>query len=160
MSSSFNSTARQCITCSTPYVKDQTFENHNDHGDWMCENCWVNEAMNSCLNMAAMLNNSTLEQAATAETEPEEHRGDRCLGTIDPVTVITYTMAWGGSHWWNYEVHFDADGNQLDVHINDTNGTRLMPNKVLFFHDEDADMLLLEAAGFTDDHWHQLVHYA
>jgi hypothetical protein len=89
-----------------------------------------------------------------------EYQGDRCYGASDPATVITYTMAGGGAHWWNYELHFDADGQQLEVYINDTDGKRLMRNKVLFFHDEDADMLLLEDAGFTDDHWHQLVHYA
>ncbi len=36
---------RLCVTCSTPYVEGHAFENHNEAGDWMCKDCWVNEAM-------------------------------------------------------------------------------------------------------------------
>ena len=98
--------------------------------------------------------------SSSSDSDTCEYQGDRCYGASVPATVITYIMAGGGAHWWHHEVHFDTDGEQRAVYINDTNGKRLMRNKVLFFHDEDADMLLLEDADFTDDHWHQLVHYA
>ena len=40
------------------------------------------------------------------------------------MTAITYTMAGGGSHWWNYEVHFDEDGHQKYVYVNNQHGKR------------------------------------
>jgi hypothetical protein len=56
-SSDSSTTPRVCMECSTPYVKDQTFENHNEQGDWMCKECWVNEVFNSIIKMDKKIKN-------------------------------------------------------------------------------------------------------
>ena len=60
---------RLCVTCSTPYVKDQTFENHNEQGDWMCKDCWMNEALAGCLKMMALVGGMEKRQKEKAEAD-------------------------------------------------------------------------------------------
>ena len=43
-------------------------------------------------------------------------------------TVIYYTMAGGGAHWWDYEVHYDDNGQQAKVYRHDINGCRVLFN--------------------------------
>ena len=58
---------RVCITCSTPYVKGQTFESHDEAGEqWMCKDCWVNETTMKCLAMCIKINNITKRAAQEA----------------------------------------------------------------------------------------------
>ena len=115
---------------------------------------------------------SSSSDYSSSDSDTCEYQGARCCRTTDPVcyygatdhpvTVITYIMGDECIHWGHYQVHFGADGNQLEVHLEcaDGGGTHPMHNQVLFFHDEDPDMLLLEDADFFDDHWHPLFHYA
>jgi hypothetical protein len=63
---------RLCVTCSTPYVKGQTFENHNEQGDWMCKDCWMNEALASCLKMTALVGGMEKRQEEKAEADKAE----------------------------------------------------------------------------------------
>ena len=90
-----------------------------------------------------------------SEDEPE---GDCCAGATDPRIVITYTMAGGGSHWWNYEVHYDADGEQEAVYINNKNGKEYKRGERLFHHEEHPDQLRIEARDFEHKDWHEMVH--
>jgi len=93
-----------------------------------------------------------------SESDEEELPGDLIAGATDPRTVITYTMAGGGSHWWNYEVHF-KDGEQTDVYINNTNGKFHQRNQILYYHDDQPDQVRLEDRDFSDEKWHELVRY-
>jgi len=49
------------------------------------------------------------------EMEEEEPPGDFCFGAGDPAMAITYTMAGGGAHWSNFEVHYNKEGGQGEV---------------------------------------------
>ena len=57
------------MTCSTPYVKDQTFENHNEEGDWMCRDCWIAEAFAGCLKTDTMVSNLKMKLADETEAD-------------------------------------------------------------------------------------------
>ena len=46
-------------------MKGQTFENHNEAGDWMCYECWVNEALAGCLKVVADV--QQIQDAADAD---------------------------------------------------------------------------------------------
>jgi hypothetical protein len=94
------------------------------------------------------------------EDEEEELPGDLCAGASDPATVIIYTMAGGGAHWWNYEVHYDDDGQQSEVYINSINGCRFQRGQVLFYYEDMPDQLRLEDRDFDEDKWNEMVHYA
>ena len=91
--------------------------------------------------------------------EEEELAGDWCYGASKPTTVIIYTMAGGGDHWWNYEVHYDDDGQQAYVSINNINGKHYQRKKVLFYYEDKPDQLRLEDDDFNEDKWIQLEHY-
>ena len=93
-----------------------------------------------------------------SESDEEELPGDLIAGATDPKITITYTMAGGGSHWWNYEVHF-KDGEQTDVYINNTHGKFRQRNQILYYHDDQPDQVRLEDRDFSDEKWHELVRY-
>ena len=94
------------------------------------------------------------------EEEEEALRGDLCAGASDPCTVILHTMAGGGAHWWNYEVHYDqSSGEQECVYINDINGQRYQRGKRLYYHEDNGDQLLLEDKDFGDEKWHEMMHH-
>ena len=65
-------------------------------------------------------------------------------------------MAGGGSHWWNYEVHFGNDGQQKAVYVNNTDGKRHERGMKLFYNEDDGDMLRLELADFEEEKWIEL----
>lgn len=94
-----------------------------------------------------------------SDEEEEELAGDYCYGVSKPTTVIIYTMAGGGAHWWNYEVHYDDDGQQVEIYINDINGKHKQRKKVLFYTEDSPDQLRLEDDDFVEDKWFQLEHY-
>ena len=94
------------------------------------------------------------------EEEEEELPGALCAGASDPATVIIYTMAGGGAHWENYEVHYDDDGQQAEVYINNINGHHYQWNQVLFYYEDLPDQFRLEDKDFDEDKWIQLEHYA
>ena len=104
------------------------------------------------------------EDEEEEEEEEEELAGDLCAGASDPYRVITYTMAGGGAHWWEYEVHYDDEGQQKRVYRNDTNGSRVLFNfqrgRVLFYYEDQPDQLRLEDTDFECDKWVLLEHYA
>lgn len=60
---------RRCITCTTPYVEGETVENHNEQGDWMCKDCWMNEALAGCLKMMALVGGMEKRQEEKAEAD-------------------------------------------------------------------------------------------
>jgi len=82
--------------------------------------------------------------------------GDYCYGASVPCTTVTYTMAGGGGHWWNYEVQF-KEGEQVLVYINSNKGRALQLGKTLFVS-ECGDYLRLEDHDFEKDDWHPLIH--
>ena len=94
------------------------------------------------------------------EEEEEELAGHLCAGASDPATVITYTMAGGGAHWWEYEVHYDADGQQTEVYINDTDGHEYLLHQVLFYYEDQPDQLRVGPRCFDEDKWVLLEHHA
>ena len=96
----------------------------------------------------------------SSDEEEEELAGDLCAGASDPALVIIYTMAGGGAHWWNYEVHYDDDGQQAGVYINNINGCRSQWNQVLFYYEDLPDQLRLEDTDFEADGWSRLEHHA
>ena len=61
-STNISTTPRLCLKCSTPYVKDQTFENHNEQGDWMCKDCWVNECVASYFKLKEKINQIVMKE--------------------------------------------------------------------------------------------------
>lgn len=78
--------------------------------------------------------------------------GDYCFGHTDPVKVVFYTMAGGGAHWWNYEVHYDVEtGEQLEVYVNNIEGRSCQQNKRLFVW--GCDYLRLEHWEFEHEDW-------
>ena len=99
------------------------------------------------------------ETGDPSESESEEElEGDWCYGATDPRTVITYTMAGGGAHWWKYEVHFDVDV-QKEVYVNNTNGRHRKRGEKLFFHKDQTDQLRLEHNDFDleNEDWVELM---
>ena len=99
------------------------------------------------------------EAGDPSESESEEElEGDWCYGDTDPRTVITYTMAGGGAHWWNYEVHFDVDV-QKEVYVNNTNGRHRKRGEKLFYHKVQTDKLRLEHNDFDleNEDWVELM---
>ena len=63
-------------------------------------------------------------------TSEEEY--DYCYG-CSTAFVKTLIMAGNSVGWWNYEVHFDKDGEQEKVYIVNRNG-KFKQNGILFFH--------------------------
>jgi hypothetical protein len=61
---------------------------------------------------------------SSSDEEPKP-RGDYCYGTGDFVRHVTFTMADGDSHWWNYVAYFDKDGVQTEVYIENEGGEEL-----------------------------------
>ena len=101
------------------------------------------------------------EEDESEEEEEDEPEGDCCAGATDPRIVITYTMAGGGAHWWNYEVHYDIEsGEQKELYINNKNGKEYQRGERLFHHEEHPDQLRIEARDFEQQDWHEMVHYA
>ena len=94
------------------------------------------------------------------EEEEEELAGHLCAGASNPTTVITYTMADGGDDWWEYEVHYDADGQQTEVYINDTDGHEYLLHQVLFYYEDQPDQLRVGPRCFDEDKWVLLEHHA
>ncbi len=123
---------------------------------------WLGKTMRNCLTEWQHLKDYVKKiDNDDSDEEEEELAGDYCYGATDPATVIIYTMAGGGDHWWNYEVHYDEDGQQSEVFINNINGKSLpLPKKVLFYYEDQPDQLRLEDDDFEEDKWFQLEHYA
>ena len=97
------------------------------------------------------------ESESESEDEPE---GECCAGATDPRIVITYTMAGGGAHWENWEVHYDiADGEQKELYINNITGHHREYGMKLFYHEDETDQLRIEAKDFEHEDWHEMVHY-
>ena len=146
----------QCSACDKKIVRDSLEHDEcmivNKGDDLICQDCpRVCEA--KCGECQVCEDDS--------DEEEEELAGDPCYGASDPYKVIIYTMAGGGDHWWNYEVHYDDDGQQVDVYINNINGKSLpLPRKVIFYYEDQPDQLRLEDDDFDEDKWIQLEHYA
>ncbi len=81
------------------------------------------------------------------------HKGKFSCGVSRPVTMVTYAMAEGGGHWWDYEVHFDEEGEQIEVYINDIQGRHYRHKRFLYYHEDDPKHLQLKDAMFGDDKW-------
>ena len=150
-----NHTALQCIACDKEIERDSREHDEcmlvNKGDDLICQDCpWVCEA--KCGECPVCEDSS--------DEEEEELAGDLCYGASDPMTAIIYTMAGGGAHWWNYEVHYDDAGQQANVYINNIHGCHQQYNQLLFFHEDHPDQLRLEDDDFEADKWNQLVHYA
>ena len=103
-----------------------------------------------------------VKKVVTSPTPSEEPEsvGDWCYGASEPKTFITYTMAGGGSHWWNYVAYFDKDGEQTDVYIESTDGREHQDNRTLWANDNHL-VLSVDAPKSNDDDdnegdWHQL----
>ncbi len=144
----------QCSSCDKKIVRDSREHDEcmivNKGDDLICQDCpKVCEA--KCGECQVCEDDS--------DEEEEELAGDPCYGASDPYKVIIYTMAGGGNHWWNYEVNYDDDGQQVDVYINNINGKSLS-SKVLFYYEDQPNQLRLEDEDFDEDKWIQLEHYA
>ena len=152
-----NHTALQCIACDKEIERDSREHDEcmlvNKGDDLICQDCpWVCEA--KCGECPVCEDSS--------DEEEEELAGDLCYGASDPYKVITYTMAGGGAHWWNYEVHYDDAGQQANVYINNIHGCHEQYNQLLFFHKDHPDQLRLEDDDwdFDEDKWVLLEHHA
>ena len=86
----------------------------------------------------------------------DEYDYDTCYGSSTAL-VGTFIMAGNSSEWWNYEVHFDKDGEQEEVYIVNGNG-KFKQKGVLFYHEENGDRLLLRDSDFEEEGWHMLYH--
>ena len=94
----------------------------------------------------------------------EEPEGDYCYGASEPTTVVRYTMAGGGAHWWLYEVHFTESGyaykEQSEVYIVNGQGRHLQSGMRLYSND---DYLMLETDDYYtrtgDSSWRQIELY-
>ena len=105
-----------------------------------------------------MSNNSEYNNSDT-ESEPELE-GANCAGASYPRIVITYTMAGGGAHWENWEVHYDIEsGDQKELYINNINGHHYEYGMKLFYHEDEPDQLRIEATDFEQEDWQEMVHY-
>ena len=60
----------------------------------------------------------------------------------------------------NYEVHYDADGEQEDVYINNTDGRHHQRGMMLFYYEDLPDQFRLEDRHFKADQWYPMVYYA
>ena len=101
------------------------------------------------------------EEEDESEEEEDEPEGECCAGATDPRIVITYTMAGGGAHWENWEVHYDIEsGEQKELYINNKNGHHYEYGMRLFYHEEHPDQLRIEARDFEQKDWNEMVHYA
>ena len=66
---------RLCVRCSAPYVEGQTFESYDEAGEeWLCAECWVNEALVQCLNMNMNIN--------VAEMVAEQAKADDVVASV------------------------------------------------------------------------------
>ena len=98
------------------------------------------------------------------ESDFEEPEGDYCHGASKPTTVVRYTMAGGGAHWWLYEVHFTESGyaykEQSEVYIVNEQGRHLQSGMRLYSND---DYLMLETDDYYtrtgDSSWRQIELY-
>ena len=156
--STANNTNYNCTVCDKSIVPNSHDHDHCvlvNHGcDLICQDCpfVCKFKCDNCVICEEVGDPSESE----SEDEPE---GDCCAGATDPRIVITYTMAGGGSHWWNYEVHYGADGEQEAVYINNKNGKEYKRGERLFHHEEHPDQLRIEARDFEHKDWHEMVHY-
>ena len=145
-----------CVMCDKDIVRDSDDHDHcvlvNKGYDLICQDC-PRKCKTECGECVVC------EDPSESESE-DELEGDCCAGATDPRIVITYTMAGGGSHWWNYEVHYGADGEQEAVYINNKNGKEYQRGERLFHHEEHPDQLRIEARDFEQKDWHEMVHYA
>ena len=145
-----NHTALQCIACDKEIERDSREHDEcmlvNKGDDLICQDCpWVCEA--KCGECPVCEDSS--------DEEEEELAGDLCYGASDPYKVITYTMAGGGAHWWEYEVHYDDKGQQAKVFRNDINCSRVLfafqRGRVLYYYEDKPDQLRLEDTDFEAD---------
>ena len=146
--------ALHCITCDKEIERDSREHDEcmlvNKGDDLICADCpWVCEAKcGEC-------------PVCEEEEKEEELAGGLCAGTSDPALVITYTMAGGDAHWWNYEVHYDDDsGVQKKVYINDHNGCHFQRGQLLFYYEDLREQLRLEDKDFEAEGWHALEYDA
>ena len=76
------------------------------------------------------------------------------------MTVITYTMAGGGSHWWNYEVHYDKDGEQKYVYVNNRHGQEERTGGTLWTSGDRLVYQKEQPFADNEDPWFALNHYS
>ena len=145
-----------CVMCDKDIVRDSDDHDHcvlvNKGYDLICQDC-PRKCKTECGECVVCEDPSESE----SEDEPE---GECCAGATDPRIVITYTMAGGGAHWENWEVHYDiASGEQKELYINNKNGHHYEYGMRLFRHEEHPDQLRIEANDFEQKDWHEIVHY-
>jgi hypothetical protein len=164
---------QQCLSCSkchTPIKRDSREHDEciiiNDGGDLVCFPCRESEESDTEHEPETKRRKlsegeekeSEKEESDEEEEEEEEPEGDYCYGASKPSTVIMYTMAGGGAHWWNYEVHFQ-ESEQIEVYINNESGKHLQWNKRLFCDDSGNYMLLedkdFELCGYREIELHE-----
>lgn len=144
----------QCITCDKEIERDS-----HDHDGCMLVNKGDDLICADCPRVCEP-KCGECPVCEEEEEEEEELAGHLCAGASDPATVITYTMAGGGAHWWEYEVHYDADGQQTEVYINDTDGHEYLLHQVLFYYEDQPDQLRVGPRCFDEDKWVLLEHHA
>ena len=82
---------------------------------------------------------------------------------ITPGIINTYKMTEGSSDWWNYEVHFDVDGEQEKVYIENQSGKSLQSGKHLFVYKVNGticDRVILKNEDFKHPNWIKVFAYS
>ena len=108
----------QCTSCDKEIERDS-----REHDECMLVNKGNDLICTDCLRVCKA---KCGECPVCEEEKEEELAGDLCVGASG--TVIYYTMAGGGAHWWDYEVHYDDNGQQAKVYRHDINGCRVLFN--------------------------------
>lgn len=95
------------------------------------------------------------------DNEEDNEQGDYCYGVTSRVVRITYEMAGGGPHWWNYVVEFEPEeeGEQKAVFVESSSGLERQ-DKELFTHEDGYHLKLASQEDMEDnDAWTLLVYY-
>ena len=158
--STINNTNYNCTVCDKSIVPNSHEHDHcvlvNNGYDLICQYCPF-VCKTKCDNCVICEEAQIDPSESESEDEPE---GECCAGATDPRIVITYTMAGGGAHWENWEVHYDiADGQQKELYINNITGHNHEYGMKLFYHEDHPDQLRIEAKDFEQEDWQEMVHY-
>ena len=100
------------------------------------------------------------EDSDDDDSEDDLANSDYVYGMTTSI-IKTLVMAGGSSSWWNYEIHFNEEGDQEKVYIVNESGKSLQIGKRLFYYENEPDRVILKDEDYEDPtfNWIMLFHY-
>ena len=149
----------ECPICYGEFNEEETMMCPKGHPH-ACAYCLSKILSNNCSICRREVFDMWFENVTdSSDDESEDDLANSDYVYVDTTIIIKTLVMAGDCNWWNYEIHFNEEGDQEKVYIENESGKILQEGKRLFYYEGDPDRVILMSSAFEDRDWVMLFHY-